>query len=352
MTKHGAGITAISYHLPAGRLTNVQLTADHPEWQADKIEDKTGIVERRIAGPQETAADLAIAAARRLFEVSEVKPKDIDFLIYCSQSPDYLLPTTACLIQQELGLPPSVGAFDMNLGCSGFIYGLGLSKGLIETGQANRVLLLTADTYTRYIHPDDRSVRTIFGDAGAATLIERVSLADGEAIGAFRYGTNGRGAGDLVVPASGMRSRVDSSEKKRLLTGGGFGGDWLYMNGPAVFTFTLSVVPKLVKDMLVATNLTLSDIDMVIPHQANAFMLEALRKRIQMPEQKFFVDVRYVGNTVSATIPIALVMAAQQARIKPRDRLLLLGFGVGLSWGGTILRWQEVVTGFSDAARG
>lgn len=350
MTHHGAAITAIAYHLPATRLTNDELARTHPEWHADKIEAKTGIAERRIAGPDETAADLAIAAARKVLEISPTKAGDVDFVIYCTQSPDYLLPTTACLIQYELGIPTSAGAFDMNLGCSGFVYGLGLCKGLIETGQARCVLLLTADTYSKHMHPEDRSVRTIFGDAGAATLIERVSLPDGAAVGPFRYGTSGKGAGDLTVPASGMRTRAKAAGGRPLLAGGNFGPKWLYMNGPSVFTFTLSVVPKLVGDLLAAIEATIDDVDMVVPHQANAFMLESLRKRIRVPEEKFFVDLKTIGNTVSATIPIALATATAQGRLKPAARVMLLGFGIGLSWGGAMIRWQETAVGMSDAS--
>jgi len=350
MTRHCAAITALAYHLPATRLTNADLAISNPEWQSDKIESKTGIAERRIAAPDETASDLAVAAARKLFDVAHVESSSIDFVVYCTQSPDYLLPSTACLIQEELGIPTSAGAFDMNLGCSGFVYGLGLCKGLIETDQANRILLLTADTYSKHINPADRSVRTIFGDAGAATLVERVPSSDGPVIGPFRYGTNGRGAGDLVVPNSGMRARSQQTAGKPLLRGGRFGADWVYMNGPAVFSFTLNIVPKLVADVLAAARLSLNDVDMIVPHQANAYMLEALRKRLNVPTERFFVDVRNIGNTVSATIPIALVTAASSGLVKPGHHIMLLGFGIGLSWGGTMIRWQNTAVGVSDAA--
>ncbi len=348
MTRYGASITAITYHLPATRVTNADLAASNPTWQPEKIESKTGIAERRIAGPQETASDLAIAAARKLLSVASIAPSDIDYVILCTQSPDYLLPTNACLIQEALGIPTDAGAFDMNLGCSGFVYGLGLCKGLIETGQASRILFLTTDTYSKHINPEDRSVRTIFGDAAAATLIERVPVSETPAIGPFRYGTNGKGGKDLVVPNSGMRAHAGPAEGGAMLSGGSFGPQWLYMNGPAVFTFTLSVVPKLVADMLSAANMTLDDVAMVVPHQANAYMLETLRKRLKLPAEKFFIDVKNIGNTVSATIPIALVTAALQGRVKSRQRIMLLGFGIGLSWAGAMLEWQDVKVGFSD----
>jgi 3-oxoacyl-[acyl-carrier-protein] synthase-3 len=348
MTAPIAAVTALACHLPATRLSNADLAVENPGWDSEKIASKTGIFERRIAGPNETASDLAIAAAKKLFSISDVRPADVDFVIFCTQAPDYLVPTTACLIQAALGLPMSAGAFDINLGCSGFVYGLGICKGLIESGQAKKVLLLTADTYSKFIHPQDRSVRTIFGDAGAAALVEGVAGTT-PLLGPFRYGTNGNGAGDLVVPGSGLRARSGRGESKPL-AGGPFGPDWLYMNGPAVFSFTLSIVPKLVKDLLASTGLSLNDIDMVVPHQANAYMLEALRKRLNVPPDKYFVDVGDVGNTVSATIPLALVTAASRAQLKPGQRVMLLGFGVGLSWAGTLLCWQDTVVGLSDAA--
>jgi 3-oxoacyl-[acyl-carrier-protein] synthase-3 len=349
MSRHAA-LTALAYHLPKARLTNADLAVSHPEWQAEKVKEKTGIAERRIAAAGETAADLAIAAARKALSVAHADPGSIDYVLYCTQSPDYLLPTTACLIQEALHIPTSAGAFDMNLGCSGFVYGLGLCKGLIETGQAKRILLLTADTYSKHIHPDDRSVRTIFGDAGAAAIVEEIESAEGPAIGPFRYGTNGAGGGDLVIPASAMRWQAAASGGKAPLKGGTLGPEYLYMNGPSVFSFTLAVVPKLAQDVLAAAGLAMDDIDMVVPHQANAFMLESLRKRMKIPAERFFIDVHDIGNTVSATIPIALVTAAGRGLLKPGNRIMLLGFGVGLSWAGTLLRWNNTAVGISDAA--
>lgn len=342
-----AGIKAIAYHLPAQRLSNADLRKANPDWASDKIESKTGIAERRIAAPQETASDLAIAAARKLFNVSGIVPSQIDFIVFCTQSPDYLLPSSACLIQSALEVPITSGAIDINMGCSGFVYGLGLCKALIESGQADRIVLLTSDTYSKLIHPNDRSVRTIFGDAAAAALVERRPMAaGGPALGPFRYGTDGRGAGDLIVPASGMRARTTGP----VVRGGPYGPEWLYMNGPAIFSFTLAAIPKLVDQLLRASECTLDEIDMIIPHQANAYMLEALRKRLKVPQDKFFVDVRDIGNTVSATIPIALVSAVSKGLLKANHRVMLLGFGVGLSWAGTMMQWNDIAVGVSDAS--
>ena len=165
--KH-ATLSAIEYHLPQQILSNEQLAEDSSQWTSDQIASKTGIKERRITADDEFASDLAVAAAKKLFDRGVCQPEEIDFLLLCTQSPDYLLPTTACILQDRLGLSNSAGALDFNLGCSGYIYGAGLAKGLIETGQANQVLLLTADTYTKFIQADDMNVRTLFGDAAAA----------------------------------------------------------------------------------------------------------------------------------------------------------------------------------------
>ena len=164
-----AAIRAIEYYLPETVLGSDDLTREFPDWSVAKIESKTGIRERHIASGSECSSDLGIAAAKKLFDSGAVSPSEIDFLLFCTQSPDYFLPTTACMMQAALGIPKTAGALDFNLGCSGFVYGLGLAKGLIETGQAKSILLITAETYSKFIHPRDRSVRTIFGDAAAAT---------------------------------------------------------------------------------------------------------------------------------------------------------------------------------------
>src|SRR5262245_50966223 len=195
-----AYLEGVDYHLPDGRLTNADLARDFPDWEIDKVYEKTGIASRRVAAPDESAADLAVHAARRLLDRLGVRPVDVDFLLFCTQTPDYFLPTTACLLQDRLGLPTTAGALDFNLGCSGYVYGLAVTKGLITSGVASRVLLLTADTYTKLIQPTDRTVRTLFGDGAAATLV-RVREAGGRppAIGPAVFGTNGAGAGSLMV---------------------------------------------------------------------------------------------------------------------------------------------------------
>jgi len=334
-----ARITSIAYHLPEKVLTNEELSTEFPEWSVEKISAKTGIRRRHIAAADEFSSHLAIAAAATLFKREHIDPKSIDYLIVCTQSPDYYMPTTACMVQEGLGLRTDAGATDITLGCSGYIYGLGLAKGLIESGQAHSVLLVTADTYSKFINPRDKSVRTIFGDGAAATLIQGVD--DDEGLVGFTYGTNGAGGKNLIVPNGGLRAGTDIAPKasvdERDLVASGHD---LYMDGPEIFTFTLNVVPGTVDEVLRKAGLTQNDVDLFVFHQANAFMLEHLRKKLDIPADKFFVSLAESGNTVSSTIPIALSDAVESGVLKSGMRVLLLGFGVGLSWGGLVATWS------------
>jgi 3-oxoacyl-[acyl-carrier-protein] synthase-3 len=332
-----AAIRAIEYHLPEATLSTDDLAREFPEWPAHKIEQKTGIRSRHIAAPGECSSDLAVTAANRLFESGACRRDEIDYVLLCTQSPDYFLPTTACLIQDRLGLPTTAGALDYNLGCSGFVAGLGLAQGLIETGQARRVLLLTAETYSKFMDPQDKSVRTIFGDAAAATLVEGVEGAGEPLLGPFVYGTDGRGANNLIVRGGGMRQREAVSGAAEPADGPPAGR--LYMNGAEIFNFTLEAVPASVRATLERAGKTLDDIDLFVFHQANRHMMEHLRKRLSIPPERFAVALEECGNTVSSTIPIALKQELVAGRLGPGKLLLLVGFGVGYSWAATLARW-------------
>lgn len=335
-----AAIRAIEYYLPEKAVTTEQLSAEFPEWSVQKIDEKTGIQVRHIAREDECSSDLGVAAARKLFESGACAPQDIDYVLFCTQSPDYFLPTTACLIQDRLGIPVSAGALDFNLGCSGFVYGLGLAKGLVESGQATRLLLITAETYSKFIHSRDRSVRTIFGDAAAATLVTAVDSEDA-LIGPFVFGTDGRGANNLIVPTGGLR-RSRSAETGREVTddsGNVRSQDHLFMDGAEIFNFTLKAVPQSVCQLLERSHKTLDEIDLFVFHQANRYMLDYLRRKIKVPQEKFYVAMGHCGNTVSSTIPIALKHAQMEGRLKPGDLTMLVGFGVGYSWAAGLARW-------------
>ena len=334
-----AAIKAIASYLPQNRLTNQELAAQLGNWTAEEILSKTGVCSRGIAGSDECASDLGVSAAQRLFESGACRPEDIDFLLFCTQSPDYALPSTACLVQRRLQLRTDCGAIDFNQGCSGFVYGVALAKGLIEAGTARSVLLITAETYSKFIHPRDRSVRTIFGDGAAATLIAGVEDAQ-ELIGPLILGTDGSGWQNLIVPVSGARRRHTAetgvaTERE--------GGNWrsdenLFMNGPEILTFTLRTVPKAVRALLDRWQRPLEDVDLFVFHQASRFMLERLRDKMGLPAQKFWIDLEECGNTVSATIPIALEKAMALGRVASGSRVMIVGFGVGYSWAAAMIR--------------
>ncbi|WP_207495332.1 beta-ketoacyl-ACP synthase 3 [Aridibaculum aurantiacum] len=331
-------LSAIEYYLPEQVLSNELIAAEHPDWSIEKIATKTGINNRHIAGVEEFSSDMAVIAAQRLFENHKIDKGIIDFVILCTQSPDYLLPTTACIIQDKLGLSKRIGAFDFNLGCSGFVYGLGIAKGLVASSQASNVLLLTSETYSKFIHKADKSNKTLFGDAAAATLVTANDI-NGILSGSikdFSYGTDGSGAEYLIVKNGGAKSnflRRDSSESEMP------GDDNLYMDGKAIFEFTAFQIPTLINDTLEKHQLQIEDIDLFVFHQANEFMLNTVRKRCKIPSEKFFIHLSDCGNTVSSTIPIALKEAVNEGRIKKGDKVLLAGFGVGLSMAATIIQF-------------
>jgi 3-oxoacyl-[acyl-carrier-protein] synthase-3 len=336
-----ATIAAIEYCLPGTVLANAAIANGHAEWTAERIYEKTGIVERHIASSDECASDLAVRACEKLFADGACKAEDIDFILLCTQSPDYFLPTTACLIQNRLGIPSTAGALDFNLGCSGYVYGLGLAKGLIETEQARKVLLITAETYSKFVNQGDTGTRSLFGDAAAVTLVvASEDTSDMDLIGPFVYGTDGSGAQNLIVPTGGMRKRTISGEVTSDKFGNTRTDQDLYMNGAEIFTFALRAVPKAVQQLLGNAQCSMADVDVFVFHQANKYMLDHLRRKLNIPEEKFVVALSGFGNTVSATIPIALKEASDDGRIGVNDKVMLVGFGVGYSWGATLIQWR------------
>jgi 3-oxoacyl-[acyl-carrier-protein] synthase-3 len=331
-----AYIKAISYYLPEKVVTNEELVKEFPEWSVDKVAQKVGVDSRHLAAEDETAGDMAEKAARKLFEEYGVSPADIDFLLLCTQSPDYFLPSTACILQDRLGIPTSAGAFDYNLGCSGCIYGMAVAKGLIAAGIAKNVLLLTAETYTKYLHPSDKSNRSIFGDGAAACLISTDGFAN---IGEFALGTDGSGADHLIVKTGAARHRTATGKFTEDDEGHAWHDDYLYMNGGAIFNFTLDAVPAMMKDILQKNGIEQDQIDYYVFHQANKFMLNTIRKVCGLPKDKFHVNLSETGNTVSSTVLIGLKDCLDTQAIKAGDKVLVTGFGVGLSWGGTVLNF-------------
>lgn len=329
-----AFLKAITYYLPKKVVTNEELVKEFPEWSVDKVAQKVGVDSRHLAVENETAGDMAEKAAMKLFEEYRIDSKEIDFLLLCTQSPDYFLPSTSCILQHRLGIPTSVGAFDYNLGCSGCIYGMAVAKGLISAGIAKNVLLLTAETYNKYLHPSDKSNRSIFGDGAAACLISTDGFAE---IGEFSLGTDGRGANNLIVKTGASRHKEATGQFIEDDEGHVWYDDYLYMNGGAIFNFTLDAVPAMMKDILDKNKLAKEDVDYYVFHQANKFMLNTIRKVCVLPKDKFYVNLSTTGNTVSSTVLISLKDCVKKQLIKSGDKVMISGFGVGLSWGGSIL---------------
>ena len=325
-------IGPIAVHLPEKVESNAQLQEEFPKWDMGRIYSKTGIANRHLADENQCASDLGVAAAEELFDHYDVDRRSIDFLLFCTQTPDYPLPTTACLLQNRLGLRTSVGALDFNLGCSGFVYGLSLAEGLIRSQHAQRILLVTAETYSKYIDPTDRSLRTIFGDGAAATLLE---ASPNPTLDAFQFGTDGSGADTLMVTEGGARPAEDAIQprhRKRWPSA-------LYMDGPSLITFAVAKIPQLIARILECAHLTHDEIDLFLLHQATYKMLTELQQTMKLDDQRLPIVLKDYGNTVSSTIPILIRDLRRDGRLKSGMRNVLVGFGVGWSWSGCV--WTE-----------
>lgn len=306
--------------MPKNQVTNEDIVQHMSGWNSRKISQKLGIEKRNIVDSTQTSLDLAVEVCLKMKE--SINFDFIDGLVLCTQSPDYFLPTTSCILQDKIGLKITTACFDFNLGCSGYIYGLAIVKGLISSGILNNVLFVTSETYSKYIDSNDGSNRALFGDAATATLL---SKSQKESICEFSLGTDGAGFKNLIVENGGAR-HFNKNIKPTL-----------YMNGPEIFTFTNNLIPKLVLDTLFSNKLELNDIDYFIFHQANLYILEHLRTKLDIPKSKFIIDIENTGNTVSNTIPIVLEKILNNPSYINKT-LMLIGFGVGYSWGGTIIK--------------
>ena len=331
-----AAIGPIAIHFPARRESNDQLQALFPRWDMPRIEEKTGIAVRYIAEKGECSSDLGVSACEALFEQHNLDRRSIDFLLLCTQTPDYPLPTTACLMQHRLGLRTDTGALDFNLGCSGFVYGLSLADGLIRTGAVQRVLLVTAETYSKFIHPEDRSLRTIFSDAAAATLIE---ACEKPTLQSFVFGTDGSGADTLMVNRGGARPPEDAIQPRNRWR-------WpssLYMDGPSLIEQTVRDVPLLAERVLKGAGVGRAEIDYYLMHQATKKMLEELRSAMQIDDARMPIELLECGNTVSSTLPILIGQMRKERRLRLGMKSLLIGFGVGYSSAGCLWteNWQD-----------
>jgi len=315
----------VGTYLPEKVLLNANL--EYLGWSAKKIFVKTGISQRHVTIDDETALDLAYHACEDLFSKYEIDKKEVDYILYCTQSPDYNLPNNVSILHKRLNLSNNIPSLEFNQGCSGYVYGLSLAKAFISASLATKVLLVTADTYTKYIDYEDRANKTIFGDGATATLLTKNEI---DKFGEFIFGTDGNGSCNLCVNNSGL--------SKTKLTEDGF-EDRLFMNGSEIFNFTLETVPASVEKVLEKNNIKFEEIDYFLFHQANNFMLEHLREKLNIPKEKFPKFIETTGNTVSSTIPFLINDLNEKQILKKGDKLLLIGFGVGYSWGTTIIEY-------------
>jgi 3-oxoacyl-[acyl-carrier-protein] synthase-3 len=316
----GIKIKKICSFLPNNLVTNDNIVEFMPTWTPSKIVQKIGIEKRYVVDNDQTALDLAIEACNKI--KSFVDFDSVDGLVLCTQSPDYFLPTTSCILQDKIGLKTSTACFDFNLGCSGYIYGLAIVKGLITSGVMKNVLFVTSETYSKYINIEDGSNRALFGDGATVSFI---SGTDKESICEFSLGTDGSGYKNLIVENGGARNSNSNLEPT------------LFMNGSQIFEFTNNTIPKLVTETLLVNQLTINQIDFFIFHQANKYMLEHLRLKLDIPQEKFLINMEHSGNTVSNTIPIVLEKLIDDISFRNK-KIMLIGFGVGYSWGGTIIK--------------
>lgn len=315
--------------------------------EARKIGESIGVLSRRIAPHDITASDLCAAAAEKLLNELGWERSSIRAVLFLSQTPDYIAPATACLLQERLGLPKTCAAIDLNMGCSGYVYGLSLASQFVrgiaagENGQG-RVLLLVGDTVSRMLSPQDRATVMLFGDAGSATALE---FDESAAPMVFTLGTDGSGAKHLMVPVGGARApRTPQTSLRTERENGNVRSDEdLYMNGAEVFTFALAQVPAMVKETCRAAGWNLEEADGVVMHQSNSFMLNHLRKRMKIAEEKFLVALDGFGNTSCASIPVALTHQWAGSRSESPRKLLMVGYGLGWSWGGAAIEVDDVL---------
>lgn len=333
-------IRGIEYYLPKTVVSNDQLQALHPSWNMAQIAAKTGVKTRHIAENGECASDLAYEAVQRLLKTSGIDKTEIEGIFYCTQSPDHIMPPNSTILHGKLNLAKQVVAFDFTLACSGFVYGLAIAKSMMASLGLKNVLLVTADTYSKYIHPRDRSAGTLFGDGAAATLLSWTRDGKSKIID-FLLETDGHGGPSFMINAGGLRNPKcsETAAIKRDLTGNEWTDEHIRMDGKAVLEFARREIPGSVDRILSRNNLKVDDLNLILFHQASLFALDQLTECMRIPREKTFTNIEALGNTVSASLAIVLRDAESCGRVKRGDHVLLVGFGVGFSWGCCLLQW-------------
>ncbi|WP_369017571.1 ketoacyl-ACP synthase III [Thermatribacter velox] len=327
MERFFAKVSGVGSYVPSKVLTNQDLekmvdTSD--EW----ITTRTGIKERRIASPQETTSSLALEAARRALQMAQVDPQELDLILVATVTPDMAFPATACLLQRELGAPRAA-CFDLEAGCTGFVYALVVAEKYLIGGGGNKALVVGAETLSKIVDWEDRATCVLFGDGAGACILEKT---DHPGLLASYLGSDGGGAHLLELPAGGSRMPASKESVEGRM-------HYIKMNGNEVFKFAVRIMEEASKEVARRAGIGLEEVALFIPHQANIRIIDSAARRLKIPQEKIFVNVHKYGNTSSASIPIALDEAYREGRIKDGDLLLLVGFGAGLTWGSTVIRW-------------
>ncbi len=317
-------------YLPDKVLTNFDLekiidTTD--EW----ITKRTGIKERRIAADDESTSDMAVKASIRAIESAGLRPEDIDLIIVGTSTPDYPIPATAPIVQDKLGCRRGIPAFDLNSVCSSFTYSIMAGNGILSTMDYKYCLLIGADLYSRIMNWKDRGACIIFGDGAGAMVLEKNVQSKGLLSGV--YGVDGSGAELIKLSVGGSKNPAKDFASYN------YEDMFFYMDGRKVYEFTIKVLPQVIDNLLKKAGVTPDEVDVYLLHQANLRIIESISDLLKVPMEKFIVNIRNVGNTSSASIPIAADQAYREGRIKPKDKVLMLGFGGGLSWGGALIEW-------------
>ena len=313
----GSTIKAIEYYLPNKIENNKTLKKNNPKLNVSRISEKTGINNRYISGENETVIDISLKCIKKIFK--KFPKNKIDLIILVTQTSPYRIPTTACILQDKLGLRKNIIAFDINLGCSGFLYALRMASSLIQSKQIKNGLIVCADTYTKYISKNNTACRPIFSDAAAAVLVSKNKI---NKIGPFELGADGSGADALELP---------------------MGSNEIIMHGAKVLTFAMSIVPQNVNLLLKKTKIKKDKIDKFIFHQASKYILDNINRVLSLKKDQIFENYNKVGNTISASIPIALKDAYKKKKLRKNHLIVIAGYGVGLSWGSSLIKWDKLI---------
>jgi 3-oxoacyl-[acyl-carrier-protein] synthase-3 len=333
-------IRAVCGFYPEKLISNEALMNLHPDWDLNELSKATGILNRHKLEEGLTSSDMAFTAAQSLFANEKMDPAEIDFLIYSSAQADYIIPPTANVLQHRLGLKSHTGCLDISSACTGYLFGLLTAKGIIESGQAKNVLLLTSDTVSRYCHPQSKSTVALFGDGAAATLLSATSVDDSRGIGHFVFGSDGAGGKKIFIQNGAAFAPYEANPAESIDEYGNLcSPNHMFMDGSAVVFFTLKTAPPMIRKVAEMNCIELEQIDRFVFHQASKIVIESVARKMKIPIEKLIMNLENSGNTGSSTVPLALEKAILTGEIKPGMTLALVAFGSGFSWISTIVHY-------------